>query len=217
MRTRSSDPRGPVPPRALAISVAALAVPVAGALFSPDSLGEYRAMLWLLALVPAFLLAYYRGWKGISLALGIGMAVLSLTHVVGSMVGWNAPTSPLLTYVVIAYLGVALGIGWLSVAIRRAEADYRELVEHAPYGICRCSPQGEFLRVNQALVEMLGYDSEAELRAVDLNTGIDATPGGWAALARQLQESGRVVGTDVVWKRMDGTRIRPPNQFDIMD
>ena len=58
------DPRQPVPPRALGLSLAALSVPVAGGLMFPDSLRQYAAMLWLLALVPAFLLAYYRGWRG---------------------------------------------------------------------------------------------------------------------------------------------------------
>jgi len=53
-------PRRRVPIRALLISLAALAVPVAGALLFPDGLAEYGALLWLLALVPAFLLAYYR-------------------------------------------------------------------------------------------------------------------------------------------------------------
>lgn len=57
-----------VPLRALVISILALAVPVTGALAFPETLGEYGAILWLSALVPAFLWAYYRGWRGVSTA-----------------------------------------------------------------------------------------------------------------------------------------------------
>src|SRR4051812_43475471 len=76
-----------VPPRAPAFSVAALLVPVAGALLCPDSLGSYGPLLWLVALVPAFLLAYYRGWRGVATALAGGMAVLSLTQAAASWLG----------------------------------------------------------------------------------------------------------------------------------
>src|SRR5260370_714223 len=44
-------------------------------------------------------------------------------------------------------------------ALRQSEATYRSLVDNAPYGIYRSTPQGRFLAVNPALVRMLGYDS----------------------------------------------------------
>ena len=55
-----------------------------------------------------------------------------------------------------------------SARLRRSEAMYSELVEHATYGIYRSTPAGAFLSVNPALVKMLGYGSAAELLAVDL-------------------------------------------------
>lgn len=50
---------------------------MAGAFFFPQGLADYGTLLWLLALVPAFLLAYYRGWQGAATALAAGMATLS--------------------------------------------------------------------------------------------------------------------------------------------
>lgn len=54
-----------IPPRAALLSALVLVVPVAAALSSTE-LGRYEALLWLTALVPGFLLAYYRGWSGIA-------------------------------------------------------------------------------------------------------------------------------------------------------
>jgi putative two-component system response regulator len=101
-----------VPPRALVLSLAALLVPTAGALLFTESLGQYGPLLWLVALVPAFLLAYYRGWRGVATALATGMAVLSLTQAVASSIGLGVPD--LLLGVVVAYVTIALGIGWLA-------------------------------------------------------------------------------------------------------
>jgi diguanylate cyclase (GGDEF)-like protein len=101
-----------VPLRALVLSLAALLVPMAGALLFNESLGLYAPLLWLMALVPAFLLAYYRGWRGVATALASGMAALSLTQVVASWMGLGVPD--LLLGVVVAYVGISLGIGWLA-------------------------------------------------------------------------------------------------------
>ena len=65
----------PIPLRALLLSFAALFVPIFTALVFPDfSSGDTGLLIWLTALIPAFLLTYYRGWSGASLALAIGMA-----------------------------------------------------------------------------------------------------------------------------------------------
>ncbi len=110
----------PVPPRALVLSLAALIVPVVGALQGLDRLGEYGALLWLLALVPAFLLAYYRGWKGVATALALGMATLSATQVVATWLHRSPPS--ILLGVVVAYVAIALAIGWLAEALHRDRA-----------------------------------------------------------------------------------------------
>ena len=59
-------------------------------------------------------------------------------------------------------------------AVRRSEEQYRALVEYVPGGICRLSPEGEFVQVNGAFAEMLGYGTRTE--AVDLgrNGGVFA-------------------------------------------
>jgi putative two-component system response regulator len=114
-----------VPVRGLGLSLVALLVPVLGTLVFPDRLGEAGPLLWLLALVPAFLLAYYRGWRGAATALALGMAVLSLTHVTAVILSLGIPD--LLFWIVVFYLGISVGIGWVTELLHRQRAEVENL------------------------------------------------------------------------------------------
>ena len=103
-----------VPGRALAISFAALAVPLITTLWMPEAAGDYEALLWLLPLVPAFLLAYYRGAAGVAAALALGMAALTIAHVAGILLGRPVQGGLMLTLVIAFYIGICLGVAWLS-------------------------------------------------------------------------------------------------------
>lgn len=64
-----------------------------------------------------------------------------------------------------------------SSALRESEERFRSAFDHAPIGIALVSPEGKWLRVNRALVEILGYteeeflekDFQSMLFAEDLN------------------------------------------------
>ena len=106
-----SKPRIPV--RAVVISVAALAVPFIDTTVFPADQSGAGALLWLLALVPAFLLAYYRGWQGVATSLAAAMAVLALAVCVVMLQGEMLPQEMVLP-VIVAYISIALATGWLS-------------------------------------------------------------------------------------------------------
>jgi len=106
---------------ALVLSVVALLVPAVTASMIPE-LGDYQLLLWLLCIVPAFLLAYYRGWRGAALALALGMVVLIGTHVVLLWIGRPAPRLPGMVAVVGIYVTIALGAGWLAERLMRDHA-----------------------------------------------------------------------------------------------
>lgn len=115
-----------IPLKALWLSFFALAVPVTAAVFFPHWTGADTGLLiWLTALFPAFLLTYYRGWQGASLALAMGMAALALTQAALFLAGVKVGNWTLLSGIVIVYLATSLGIGWvtelLHVERRRAE------------------------------------------------------------------------------------------------
>jgi len=114
--------RPKIPGRALLISVLALSVPVAQTLWFGGPSDQPDALLWLLALIPAFLLAYYRGWRGASTALALGMVLLTGTNLIAVWLGhWPASWSMLL-WVTVVLAAVALAAGWLSELLHRQRA-----------------------------------------------------------------------------------------------
>ena len=106
--------RPSVPRRAVVLCAVALLAPVTFSLVFPDRTQDYQQLSWLLLLVPAFLLAYFRGWRGVNTSLGIGLAVLLAAHAVIVLLGYELPDLPLLIAVVVAYFAIALGIGILA-------------------------------------------------------------------------------------------------------
>lgn len=95
----------------------ALAVPFLDTSFAAPPTGtDTSTLLWLLALVPAFLLAYYRGWKGVATALAAGMAVLTIAICIALLRNGNLHDSLLLP-VISAYILIALAIGFISEAL----------------------------------------------------------------------------------------------------
>jgi PAS domain S-box-containing protein len=90
-------------------------------------------------------------------------------------------------------------------ALRAKEASYTTLVQHAPIGIYRSSPDGRFLAVNAALVRMLGYDSAADVLALDLAREVYADPGERdGLLARDSYTEHEYDEVEATWKRKDG-------------
>lgn len=110
----------PVPPRALALAFASLVVPVTAALAFPDWMAEERGMLiWMTALIPPFLLAYYRGLRGVAVALATGMAALSLTHGILQVTGLATPNWPILLAIVAAYAGICIALAIVAELLHR--------------------------------------------------------------------------------------------------
>lgn len=115
-----------VPPRALILSLLALLVPVIAEFSLPPALlGANQAFLWLVGLIPAFLLAYYRGWRGAAMALAAGMVTLSITQAVSNYLGH--PSLDIFTGVVISYVVLSLGVGWLADLLHGNRSDLEEL------------------------------------------------------------------------------------------
>jgi len=90
---------------------------------------------------------------------------------------------------------------------KRAEADFRSVVEDAPYGIYRASITGRFLQVNPALQKMLGYEHEQELLKRDLAKDIFRHNGEYQRLTELLNGTKEIKDLEMEWNRYDGTSI----------
>jgi PAS domain S-box-containing protein len=53
-------------------------------------------------------------------------------------------------------------------ALRQSEERYRTLIERMPDAVYRSTPEGKFIDVNPAMVNMLGYGSKEALLAIDI-------------------------------------------------
>jgi diguanylate cyclase (GGDEF)-like protein len=119
--------RPEIPARSIALCAAALAVPVAAQVAFAESAGEHEVLLWLLAVVPAFLLAFYRGWRGAATALAGGMALLSVTQVYLSLTGRGVEDRLLLVVVVAFFILLSLAGGWVMDMLHNARASAERL------------------------------------------------------------------------------------------
>lgn len=86
----------------------------------PDWTSSGAGMLiWLTALIPAFLLSYYRGLRGVAVALSGGMVVITATQLSVVLFEIAEPNWTLLGAIVAAYLGVSIGIAVLAELLLR--------------------------------------------------------------------------------------------------
>ena len=182
----------------------------------------------ILALIPAFLLsdvvesrlvvfavaimvsAWYGGWKPGLVATSFALTVSAYF----SLAGARTPDDYRRAIIHLAlFVFVAGLICWFNAALRyaqeglrRSEINFRSLVTHAPYGVCRCDSVGILLDVNPALVAMLGYGSGAELVGRNLaNLYSDSQQ--WFGLADYLRSLQKFHGLNADWVRKDRTSI----------
>jgi len=142
------------------------------------------------------------------LGYGTGPQDLTLIRQDGSSVDVEIRTIPIELDGQYLVLGIARDVTKVVAAqraLRESEERYRQVVEHAVNGIYRSSLDGQFLSVNSALVEILGYDSPDELLAVDITRDIYARSAERKQQIKRFRESGRVTGLESRWKRRDGS------------
>lgn len=103
-----------IPWTVVCLSIGALSLPpLAYALAGGEPI-RFETLVWLPALIPAFLLAYYRGWGGIATGLAMGMVVFSMAQVYLVASGRRAPDWPLMMSITVAFAGIALFLGTVS-------------------------------------------------------------------------------------------------------
>ncbi len=182
----------------------------------------------ILALIPALLLsdvvesrlvvfavaimvsAWYGGWKPGLVATSFALTVSAYFSLAGarSFADYRKAIIHLTLFVFVAGLICFFNAALRSAqeGLRRSEINFRSLVTHAPYGVCRCDSQGILLDVNPALVAMLGYESGSELVGQNLaNLYSDSQQ--WFNLADYLRTLEKFRGQAADWVRKDRTTI----------
>jgi PAS domain S-box-containing protein len=182
----------------------------------------------ILALIPAFLLsdvvesrlvvfavavmvsAWYGGWKPGLVATSFALTVSAYFSLAGAHTStdYRKAIIHLTLFVFVAGLICFFNAALRSAqeGLRRSEINFRSLVTHAPYGVCRCDSTGILLDVNPALVTMLGYATASELVGLNVaNLYSDSQQ--WFGLADYLRTLEKFHGLAADWVRKDQTSI----------
>ncbi|MRR36532.1 PAS domain S-box protein, partial [bacterium] len=95
-------------------------------------------------------------------------------------------------------------------ALRESEERYRALFENAIEGIFQTTLDGRAIMANSALARILGYGSarEAVERLTDIGSQVYADPEDRMIIIGRLLKDGQVEGSEVLFKRSDGTSIK---------
>jgi len=123
---------GVVPPGALFLSLLALAVAALGTFVWPESLSGASSLIWLLALIPSFLLAYHRGWGGAALGLVASMALLIGVDVIPRVVRGHPIDWYITGAITVTLISVSLGAGAISESLRRERRSALEMAYADP-------------------------------------------------------------------------------------
>lgn len=91
--------------------------------------------------------------------------------------------------------------------LKASEKEYDNLFEHVGCGVYISSKEGKFLNANQALIDMLGYESKEAFLSIDLTRDLYVQPDGRKKFQELIERDGRVVEYEVEFKRKDGSPL----------
>lgn len=92
-------------------------------------------------------------------------------------------------------------------ALQSSEAKFRALFENVPVGIYQSTPEGKIITANPTIVHMLGYDSLAELVAVDIARDLYVSAEDRQVWKKKLEEKGEIRNAELILQRKDGQRL----------
>ena len=91
--------------------------------------------------------------------------------------------------------------------LRKSEEEFRTLYNDSIMGMYRTTPDGIILKVNNALVRMLGFESAEELIERNLEKGDFYSDKPRTIFLKTIIENGEVRNFESVWIKKDGTEI----------
>jgi len=103
--------------------------------------------------------------------------------------------------------GIAIERKRAEKTIRASEARFRGLFENVLDGVYQVSADGEFISANPALVKMLGYDSEQDLKNLGPTRSLYVDSAQQAEVLSALHRDGQIRNAELKLRRKDGSQI----------
>ena len=92
-------------------------------------------------------------------------------------------------------------------ALRASEEKYRTLFEESKDAVYISTPEGKYVNINQAGVELFGYSSKEELLAIDIANDLYFNPEDRKIFENMLYQNGFVKDYQILMKRKDGKKL----------
>jgi signal transduction histidine kinase len=178
--------RPPLTPRFWLYCAAAYVIPVVAQLVLPPSPGLYDELVWLITLIPAFLLSLHYGLRGAVVGL-LGGTILFIT--VQLALALNSLTADwrITVPIYVAYGALAISVGWLSEELHDHYSGALETERLAAIGQLAVAVRHE---VNNALTTII---AESQLLAeVDQTLKEDQR-----ASARSIYDAAQRIAADI--------------------
>jgi two-component system NtrC family sensor kinase len=90
---------------------------------------------------------------------------------------------------------------------KEIEEDYRRLFENVDCGVYVSTKEGKFVNANQAMLNMLGYESKEEFLKIDITGDLYVNAEDRKRFEKMIERHGRVIDLEVMFKRKDGTSV----------
>lgn len=103
-----------------------------------------------------------------------------------------------------------------ELALQKSEENYRTLFEHVPDGIYRSSLEGQFLAVNPAFAEILGYPSPSALVGKSWQD-ICALPGAYPLMRDALLQKGSLRNYEITLRHLRGGEVFCLNHAQVIN
>jgi diguanylate cyclase (GGDEF)-like protein/PAS domain S-box-containing protein len=103
--------------------------------------------------------------------------------------------------------GIAIERENAEKAIRASEARFRGLFANVLDGVYQVSAEGKFISANPALVKMLGYETEEQLKDIASTRDLYVDSAQQGAVLEELHSRGEVRNAELRLKRRDGREI----------
>jgi len=91
--------------------------------------------------------------------------------------------------------------------LTNSEKKFRNIFENSAEGVFQFNREGRFIIVNPALIKMLGYSTEEEMKKLSLPDNIFKRKNDWDLLSKLLEKQGKVRNYRIPLMRKDGTEI----------
>lgn len=87
------------------------------------------------------------------------------------------------------------------------ERRYRDLFERVRHGIFVSTKEGRFIDCNQAMLDMLGYESKEEFLSINIEKDLYVNPEDRRRFQREIEEKGYVKDYEINFKKKTGEEI----------